>query len=116
METKLLTVDVSVLDSLREIEPALVGQVISIFLDSAPADIAKIAHAVEQKCAPDLSAMAHGLKSASASVGAMAVSHYCLELEKMGRSGVVAPGECDKLLKCLQDSFQSALSELQKYK
>jgi HPt (histidine-containing phosphotransfer) domain-containing protein len=116
METNLLTVDVSVLEGLREIEPALVGQVIDVFIESASRDLAKIAQAVAQKCASDLSSMAHGLKSAAASVGAMAVSHYCFELEKMGRSGVVASGEGDKLLKALQESFQAALSELQKHK
>lgn len=112
----LLTLDTSVLDGLREIEPGLVIQVIDVFLGSAPGDIAKIEKAVQGLSAPDLSSSAHCLKSASASVGAMAVSHYCLQLEKMGRSGTLAPDECGRLLKSLQTSFQAALAELEKHK
>ena len=111
----LVSLDVSVLDGLRAIEPSLVGQVIDVFLGSAPEDIAKIQKAVAEKNPKELSMGAHGLKSASASVGAMAVSHYCFELEKMGRAGSLIPGECERLLQQLEASFQSILTELQKH-
>ena len=112
----LMTLDTSVLDGLREIEPTLASQVIEVFLGSAPADIERIEKAVAARSASELSSSAHGLKSASASVGAMAVSHYCLELEKMGRSGQVPDGDCERLLQALKDSFQAALAELHKHK
>jgi len=114
--THLVSLDTSVLEGLREIEPSLVGQVIEVFLGSAPEDIAKIAKAVAEKNPKELSAGAHGLKSASASVGAMAVSHFCYELEKMGRAGNLVPAECDELLKQLQNSFQVICTELPKHK
>ncbi|MGZ5278413.1 MAG: Hpt domain-containing protein [Pseudobdellovibrionaceae bacterium] len=114
--THLVSLDISVLDGLREIEPSLVEQVIDLFLGSAPTDIAKIAKAVTEKNPKELLAGAHGLKSASASVGAMAVSHFCCELEKMGRAGSVIPGESDELLKQLQNSFQVICCELPKHK
>lgn len=111
-----MTLDVSVLEGLREIQPELVAQVIEAYLESSPADMQKITSAVQSKDAKALSSSAHGLKSASASVGAMAVSHYCLQLEKMGREGSVVETTVTALLKGLQDSYSLAVSELKKHR
>jgi HPt (histidine-containing phosphotransfer) domain-containing protein len=111
-----VTLDVSVLEGLREIDASLVGQVIVAYIESSPSDMQKIEKAVLDRDAQALSSSAHGLKSASASVGAMAVSHYCLQLEKMGREGSVVEEVCTQLLKALQESYSSALTELKKHK
>ena len=70
---------------------------------------------MKEQNAKELALAAHSLKSASASVGAMAVSHYCFKLEMMGKGGNVASA-ADDLFRCLNDSFKAAQVELEKQK
>ncbi|MCB1915400.1 MAG: response regulator [Rhodocyclaceae bacterium] len=82
-------VDPRALDRLRALQrpgtPDVLGRVIQLYLDSAPALIDEIVRAVAAGDAEGLRAAAHGLKSSSANLGGMPLSAICERLEILGR-------------------------------
>ena len=68
----------------------VVHKVIAEFLRSSPALIAKLREAAARGDASAIRALAHNVKGTSATLGAVALSHRCAELEDLSRSGSVA--------------------------
>ena len=84
------TIDRAVLDGIREdLGSAAVRKVIAEFLRSSPSLIAKLRDAAGRSDASVLRALAHNMKGTSATLGAVALSRRCAELEDLGRSGSV---------------------------
>jgi CheY-like chemotaxis protein len=85
------TIDPSALDGIREdLGSAAVRKVIAEFLRSSPPLIAKLREAATRGDASAIRALAHSMKGTSATLGAVALSHGCAELEDLTRSGSVA--------------------------
>jgi len=86
------TIDWSVLETLRSYRkqggPDPCIRLITIFLDSSPA-LLKAMHTALQTADPEsLAQAAHSMKSGSLNMGATALSGFCAQLEKIGRSAV----------------------------
>ena len=65
-------------------DSAIQGELLSLFLSSAASQAAELRAAADARAA---AAVAHKLKSASRSVGAMALGDLCAEIEAAGRAG-----------------------------
>lgn len=83
-------IDWSVLDSLKALQrpgkPDLRKQLMSVYLDSAPALMNNIQAAVRAADGQALGFAAHALKSSSVSIGAQALGKTCSELELLGKA------------------------------
>ncbi|MET1084599.1 MAG: response regulator, partial [Burkholderiales bacterium] len=85
------TIDRLVLDQIREdLGRATMRKVIAEFLRSSPSLIATLREAAARGDAAAIQALAHSMKGTSATLGAVALSHGCAELEDLSRSGSVA--------------------------
>ncbi len=86
--------DRKVLDSLnfppRIGEPSLLKKVIGIFMMHSPKLMETLRQAISLGDASEIQNAAHGLKSASGNLGAMALAELCKELESMSRAGTTA--------------------------
>ena len=84
-------IDVKVLQSFRnmvgEKADLILAEMIDCYLEDAPKLISAIAQAVGQGDATQLRHASHTLKSSSATLGAMTLSHLCKKLEVMSRAG-----------------------------
>ena len=81
-------VDEEILQTLRSIGKAdFFARVIGIFLDSTPRKLAELEAAVQAKDAGQVAALAHQLKSSSATLGVMRLSHAAKVLEADARNG-----------------------------
>jgi HPt (histidine-containing phosphotransfer) domain-containing protein len=65
-------------------------EVVDAFVNDTSLGIDKMTLAIEQENPSKLEEVAHGIKSASAYLGAKQLSHLCQELEILGRSGTIA--------------------------
>jgi signal transduction histidine kinase/DNA-binding response OmpR family regulator/HPt (histidine-containing phosphotransfer) domain-containing protein len=87
----LTAIDVKVLQSFRnmvgEKADLVLAEMIDCYLEDAPKLISAIAQAVGQGDATQLRHASHTLKSSSATLGAMTLSHLCKKLEVMSRAG-----------------------------
>jgi signal transduction histidine kinase/DNA-binding response OmpR family regulator len=84
------TIDRLVLDQIREdLGRATMRKVIAEFLRSSPSLIATLREAAARGDAAAIQALAHNMKGTSATLGAVALSHGCAELEDLSRSGSV---------------------------
>lgn len=81
-------IDPQPLDELAELETqgakGIVRRVVSVYLSDTPKTMSSIREAADKRDAEALRTMAHGLKSASAAVGALALSGFFKELEAKG--------------------------------
>jgi HPt (histidine-containing phosphotransfer) domain-containing protein len=84
-------------------------EVLEEYLNSAPADVAKVAAAVNAADAGALARAAHALKGASATIGAKGFAAIALELEHAGKAGTL--GDAPAALGRLQSEF----SELEQF-
>jgi CheY-like chemotaxis protein/HPt (histidine-containing phosphotransfer) domain-containing protein len=108
--------DLQALDQIRALQregaPSLLGWVIALYLESAPKQIEGLRAALLEADAPRLRETAHALKSASANVGAQALSALCRDLEAMGRQGHLEGAQ--EKLQLVEDAYrqvQQALRE-----
>jgi HPt (histidine-containing phosphotransfer) domain-containing protein len=89
--------DSSVLDAIRTMDPdgsgAFLRQLVEKYLSSSKADLQLLDAKLQGRDAEALGKTAHRLKSASANLGATALSALCLELETAGRSGQIDDAE-----------------------
>ena len=80
------TVDCAVLDNIRALQrpgaPDLVRKVLGMFLETLPAQIARLAEAQRNGDSAELRFVAHSLKSSSGNVGAVELRHLCEQLER----------------------------------
>ncbi|MCF7750655.1 response regulator [Bacillus subtilis subsp. subtilis] len=81
--------DTSVLDELLEVIGAQTAHIIGVFLDDTPALIGQLQDASVAADLDQLRALAHSLKSASANVGASALSAAARRIEHDARAGTL---------------------------
>ena len=86
--------DARTLDGIRALQregtPDLLRKIVDLYLSAAPGQIEQLHAAVQQGDAGAALRAAHGLKSSSANVGALALAACFKELEQMGRAGSTA--------------------------
>jgi two-component system sensor histidine kinase/response regulator len=84
------------LDNIRALSrddgDALVQKVIAAYVGDTPRQLHALRQALGEGDAESVRRVAHGLKSASANIGATHLSSLCRELEQLGRSGNVDSG------------------------
>jgi two-component system, sensor histidine kinase and response regulator len=86
-----MAIDHVVLDQIREdLGGSAVREVIEEFLKSSPSLIATLREAAARGDAPAIRAVVHSMKGTSATLGAVALSRRCAELESSSGSGNVA--------------------------
>jgi len=82
-------IDRNALDMIASLQPSgsenILRKIIVLYLDSSPALMKSVCEAVEGTDFDALHRAAHTLKSSSASLGALAFSGMCKDLEMMGR-------------------------------
>jgi two-component system, sensor histidine kinase and response regulator len=85
-------IDPDAIEGLRlledEDEPNVVGELVDLFLKNAPPRLTAMADAVAAGDRSALSRVAHSLKSSSANLGALGMSHVCERLERMKEPSV----------------------------
>jgi HPt (histidine-containing phosphotransfer) domain-containing protein len=81
--------DTQVLDELLEVIGTGTAQIIGVFLDDTPPLIRQLQEASVAADLPELRALAHSLKSASANVGALALSAAARRIEHDARAGTL---------------------------
>ncbi|HEY9604301.1 MAG TPA: Hpt domain-containing protein, partial [Allocoleopsis sp.] len=85
--------DRGILQSLHQMAgakaPTILHRIINNYLEDAPQLLQGIRDAVTAEDAQALRQSAHTLRSSSANLGAMTLSHLCKELEMMGSSGTL---------------------------
>ncbi|ARQ91642.1 ATP-binding protein [Stenotrophomonas maltophilia] len=79
--------DRDVLDELHAVIGDTAFQIITVFLDDAPAMVQQLQQAAQGSDEPRLQAIAHSLKSSSANVGALSLSAVAQRIEHEARSG-----------------------------
>jgi two-component system, sensor histidine kinase and response regulator len=99
--------DESVLADLRELqeegEPDILEELIELYLEDAPSQIAALGEAVEAGEAQTVERIAHTLKGSSGNMGATRMTAVCSELEDVGASSVLY--KAPELLKQLEEEF-----------
>ena len=103
----------STLPALVGNDPALLHDLLLEFLVNAERQSAEIAAAAQADDVADMALVAHTLKSAARSAGALALGALCQSLEIAGRSGD-AP-QCAALAKELANAFVAARLEINAY-
>lgn len=69
--------------------------------------------AIERDAAEEVRQTAHSFKGSSGNLGALGLSHLCLELEQAGRSGDL--GGARAKLEEIRDAFEHARAELEQH-
>jgi HPt (histidine-containing phosphotransfer) domain-containing protein len=108
--------DAAALDRLRDLNeeggPDLVVEVLTLFLDDAPARVEVVDATLAAGDAPGLERAAHGLKGAAANIGARRLVAVCHQLERLGAGGLLpdaAPG-----VAALRAEFETLRAEIQR--
>ena len=85
-------IDPKALDRLSKMtgDERFVVELIDSYLTSSPKLLADLRQGLDQQDAAKLRRAAHTLKSSSADFGAMTLSGYCKELERLGNAGIFA--------------------------
>ncbi|HEY9649584.1 MAG TPA: response regulator, partial [Coleofasciculaceae cyanobacterium] len=110
-------IDANVLSSFRDMvgenADMVLAEMIECYLDDAPKLVSAITQAVHQKNAQKLRQASHTLKSSSATIGAMTLSHLCQQMEVMSRIGNMEYG-LDNLSE-LEAEYERVKTALQLY-
>lgn len=69
--------------------PDLLGQIVQLYLESAPALLAQLAAGLAAADLDSIGNAAHSLKSSSANLGAIELSKMCGKLEAAARAGAI---------------------------
>ena len=77
--------DVTVLESLVGNDPAIVRELLNDFTDALQRQVADLHAAIASAQLADIGAVAHKMKSAARSVGALSLGDLCAELENAGK-------------------------------
>ena len=78
--------DINALESIRALQPGLLPRIINLYFDSAPKLLADMRQALGQGDHVLLTRAAHTLKSSSANLGALQLTHLCKEMEMAARA------------------------------
>jgi HPt (histidine-containing phosphotransfer) domain-containing protein len=97
-------------EAMGEDEPGVMEEVIDLFIENARHALDTMSQAVQQHDSYTLIATAHSLKASSASLGALELSSYCLELERLGQAANFAPALA--LFERIEATYQQACTEL----
>jgi signal transduction histidine kinase/DNA-binding response OmpR family regulator len=88
----------------------LLTKMIDLFLQDAPQRMAAIREAMQRGDGPAVAGAAHAFKSASANLGASALSAMCKRLEREGRDGAV--GASQPLVDAIEDEYAYVAADL----
>jgi CheY-like chemotaxis protein len=88
----------------------LVRTVITHYFDETPRIVESLRSAVTESDATTIAKLAHGLKSSSANVGALALAEACREMEGAGRENIV--NGCAGLLIRIEREYEIASKAL----
>ena len=106
--------DRKVLDQIRDMQeggqPALLLQMIEIYLETSPKQVAELGRGVGSGNAGAIQLHAHSLKSSSARLGALLLAALCHELEEMGKNSTLE--ESGAVLRKLNTEFHYIVQEL----
>ncbi|WP_137173593.1 response regulator [Massilia sp. HP4] len=94
----------------RDAGDVLVQKVINAYVGDTPRHLHGLRQAVNARDAENLRRIAHGLKSASANIGAARLAVLCRDLEQLGRNGSVDGAA--SLLADMEREFQSVRQSL----
>ncbi len=105
-------IDRDVLSALREDlgDQDMVRQVVTAFLDRLPLVLGQLGEAVAREDQAAVLAAAHSLKGTSATLGALALSEQCAELERAARAGRL--GEAPARLEAVRAQAEAAKQAL----
>ncbi|MDY7012210.1 MAG: GAF domain-containing protein [Cyanobacteriota bacterium] len=116
-EQTLPVLDISILEELQSVAGSnarrFLNSAIATFLKEAPELLVALEEAIAQKQPQSLEEAAHALKGMGSSLGAIAFSQLCQELENVGKRGSVAiPREIIEQLESEYHRAKTALCEL----
>ncbi|MEO1134385.1 MAG: ATP-binding protein, partial [Cyanobacteria bacterium J06639_1] len=97
-------------DSLGNDADATLAEIVDLYLDRSTAYLETIAGAIAANDATRLQEASHSLKSASATVGAIAIATHCERLEQLGRTNAIE--DAAKILPQLQLDYPIAVATL----
>ncbi|HEY9597983.1 MAG TPA: Hpt domain-containing protein [Cyanophyceae cyanobacterium] len=100
-------------DMIGENADMVLAEMIECYLDDAPKLVRAIAQAVHQQNAQKLRQASHTLKSSSATIGAMTLSHLCQQMEVMSRIGNIE--YASNSLSELESEYERVKTALQLY-
>ena len=110
------TLDPKAIDELRALnpdDPSFLRELIQIYLDDSPKQIAEVEAALAAGDAPKLTRAAHSLKGSSANFGASPLRAIAEQVEHLGRaSNLAAVPERLPELKAEYDRVKAALEAL----
>ena len=113
------SVDFAILEQIREElqiegEADVLTQLINIFLDDAPKQLATIKKAINSFDTDTLTLAAHSLKGSCHNFGVIGMGNICATLEDKATLGLIV--EADQLLVQLENEFVLVQSELAKFR
>ncbi len=106
--------DRQVLDDLIDIMGDEYLELISIYLEDAPKSLSELQRAAAAGDVAALVAPAHSLKSTSANLGAMTLSHLAKEVETEARLGRTENPTAK--VQAMMDEFQQVMAELERFR
>ena len=89
----------------------VLAQVVDNYIEQAPQLLQAMRTAVAKGDTVALHQAAHGLRSASANLGATALSQLCKKLEAMGKAGITAEALADVLQ--VEEAYETVKAALQ---
>ena len=89
----------------------VLAQIVDNYIEQAPQLLQAMRNAVAKGDAVALHRAAHGLRSASANLGATALSQLCKKLEGMGKAGITAEALADVLQ--AEEAYETVKAALQ---
>jgi HPt (histidine-containing phosphotransfer) domain-containing protein len=114
METSMPILDPEALGALRDLaspdQPDFLKQLLTLFVDTAPARIQTIQSAAQAGDHSKVAKEAHSLKSSSANIGAARLSEICQNIEKAARSGDATSAQT--WIALLQSVLDATLAEI----
>ncbi len=99
------------LEAMGENDVDLIHEMVELFIQDTHEKVAALRNAAESRDAAMLSQVAHSLKSSSAQLGAVSLSHYCKELEMFGKDKEVE--EAVKLIPTIEIVYEQVVAALQ---
>lgn len=88
----------------------ILSKVADHFRKQSPEDVRNLRGALEVQDAKTLQFIAHGLKSSSANLGAVELSHQCRKLEEVARNGQLE--EADNLVAAIESNLADVMEAL----
>jgi PAS domain S-box-containing protein len=117
-EPEAVLFDLSLLEELDDAEAIL--EVLSIFLENATADVAKLEKLVQENNQTEIGRMAHKLKSAMATIQAKRLTELCKTIEQNGLKGENIPetremvAEMVTLFAAIKDPLRAEMERIRK--